>query len=365
MIDRYNFKIIPSEVSEKTKFLKRAFYYLYKQKDPVEIVNDQVSYEALFYIKTVLNDENYLTENTNWEFFMKTNFYKILVRLLTYLSDISDTLTVEEGVEIHEDASNPNTSLNERQLSILSYCVLIANRLADIYYKDENLFEFSKKLIRKGIIESLFSFLRREKYSKLTSDHYDAQDQIIGIIATIRNFSENSYIDKKVWKNAEAEEKLKNYVDKTEYKGQFVELMDEIILNINQKPLNECLENLIKLDEPSVISQNLTAYHDFYFIKEIFKKPIFKDYYLFMKYDMCSLFERLLVFYYEKRDELNFENVRLDKDSIKREPYAGDLQLSILYFLLLTLNELIFRSVEMNIYFGNIKLVKALAAFKF
>lgn len=132
---------------------------------------------------------------------------------------------------------------------------------------------------------------------------------------------------------------------------------------MNQKSVEGCLKNLIKLEHPEQIIESEEVYRDLFFIKFIIKKAIFKEWELFKQYDCKSIFEKLFAYFYKIKDKLNFEKSKIHSKTTVDKAELNDRKLSVLYYLLVIQNELVFRSIELNIYFREISLVKSLVMF--
>jgi len=188
---------------------------------------------------------------------------------------LSDEFDLEER-EIASDTVTLDTTLNERHLSILDYLIILINKLADIQLKNEHLFEYNKSLFEHKCVDALLSFFKREKFLDKLSETYDPHDKAVGILATIRNISENPYYDKQAWHNNKALEILNEFAPKCHFVDTFAQILEEVRTNIVQKTLGECLDYLRELNDPARILDDEQVYADFFFIKFAIKNSIFK-----------------------------------------------------------------------------------------
>jgi len=191
------------------------------------------------------------------------------------LSELSDDFNMDER-EIASDTVILDTTLNERQMSILDYVIVLINKLADIQLKNEHLFAYNKSLFESKCVDALLSFFKREKYLDKLSETYDPHDKTVGILATIRNISENPYYDKSEWEANGALEILSGFAEKCHFTETYKQILDEVRANIAQKSLAECLDYLRELDDPARITDDEQVYADVFFMKYAIKNPLFK-----------------------------------------------------------------------------------------
>lgn len=195
------------------------------------------------------------------------------------------------------------------------------------------------------------------------SDDYDPGDQILSIVATIRNFSENPNYEKSIWKSLNMEKALNDFAVECNHHEIYMELMNEILTNLNQKTLDECLVFLSTQKDPTKLIDNQEAYFYLFQVKSLVKLPTFKQYDLFSKYDCLNLFQKILNSFYEKKSKLNWSKSSIHIRGTVPNADLNDRRVSIFYYLLMIINDLVFRSIEMNVYFGTISLVKTLVEF--
>jgi len=191
------------------------------------------------------------------------------------LSELSEDFNLDER-EIASDTVILDTTLNERQMSILDYVIILINKLADIQLKNEHLFAYNKSLFESKCVDALLSFFKREKYLDKLSETYDPHDKTVGILATIRNISENPYYDKREWEANGALEILSGFAEKCHFTETYKQILDEVRANIAQKSLVECLDYLRELDDPARITDDEQVYADVFFMKYAIKNPLFK-----------------------------------------------------------------------------------------
>lgn len=360
-----DFKKVPDETQEKIKQFKKALSYILKVNEPNKIVDDQISYGAIFYIKYILNDdENFIDQMRDWKFLLKSKFDSFLINIFNYLSGLCDEFIIEKVKVANSSSIKLITDLNERRISVLDYLIIILNKLADIQIVSKHLIEFNKRLLDNKLIEILMSFYKHENYLRKRVVNFDPQDQMIGIMATIRNLSENPYFDKENFKSNNFLDVLKNFGKKCRYKDAFNKLYIEIELNVSQKNFEQILLFFNELNHPALLIENDEVYHDFFALKSFIDLPTFAEYELFKKHKCDELFEKLLLYFYEIKDELNFETFNYSKhDKTKKSLSLNDKRIKILYYLLYIQNKLIFFSVEMNLYLGKMSVIKILSTF--
>jgi hypothetical protein len=133
-MSRVDFKQMPTELGEKQKQFGKAMAYVIKVGEPSKIVDDQISYSALFFIKYMLNeDEGFLEQTKDWRFLTKSKFGSVLIGLFEHLVDFCDEFVIENVRLVRANSINIITDLNERRISILDYLIVILNKLASIF----------------------------------------------------------------------------------------------------------------------------------------------------------------------------------------------------------------------------------------
>ena len=85
LFDDVDFKEMPKDMASKMRKFIKAFEYVCHVKEPEKIVNDQKCYEAFFYVKMLLSQDDRFIENKNWRFLAKTSMDQIIVRLCIFL----------------------------------------------------------------------------------------------------------------------------------------------------------------------------------------------------------------------------------------------------------------------------------------
>lgn len=164
-MDEIDFKIVPTNNEDKIVKLKKAFKYLNRLREPSKIVSDLKAFEAIYYIKYLFNDdESFVEQNSNWQYFLKTKFDQLLVNLIYYLADSCDTFEINNKLKIYRNEINANADLNERKITILDHLVVIINRLVDLQFKNASIFDFTKRLFENKIIHALMEFLSTKSF---------------------------------------------------------------------------------------------------------------------------------------------------------------------------------------------------------
>jgi hypothetical protein len=164
-------------------------------------------------------------------------------------------------------------------------------------------------------------------------------------------------------------------------------LISQTLINSGHKTIEDSLESFRTLNEPAAIYDDLQVYTQFFTIKYLIKNPAFKEFNLFVKHNSADLFESMLAYFSKKLDSINFEtchieanrmksnttnNNNADDDLIKDEETTDhhsiarleQRRFSIFYNLLVIVNEIVFRSIEVNLHLSkHFGMVRALAAF--
>ena len=150
---------------DKLSSMKKAIDYIVKIGTPSKIAADLKSYEIFFYLKSLFNDDPaFLDENTKWRFFARTKFDLVLVRLFAYFADICEDFEISDKMRVNRAALNLDMDENGRKICILDYLIFITNKLTDLQFRNEIMFNFNKKLLNHKLLDSLMMFFKRDKY---------------------------------------------------------------------------------------------------------------------------------------------------------------------------------------------------------
>ena len=150
---------------EKLAAMRKSIAYLIKLTSPSKILADPKSYQALFFLKSLFNDDpTFLDENTKWRFFSRTKFGNLLVKLFAYLSDTCDEFEINDKVRLNRSTLIHDLDENGRKICILDFLIFILNRITDLQFRNEIMFNFNKKLLDYKIVDVLMTFFKREKY---------------------------------------------------------------------------------------------------------------------------------------------------------------------------------------------------------
>lgn len=77
--DDVDFKETPKDSIGKQKLFIRSLEYIQHLREPRQIVNDQKCYEAFFYVKHLLSNDERFVMNRNWKFLSKLRLSKVMV----------------------------------------------------------------------------------------------------------------------------------------------------------------------------------------------------------------------------------------------------------------------------------------------
>ena len=180
-------------------------------------------------------------------------------------------------------------------------------------------------------------------------------------MAAIRNLTECPYYDKKIWRRADIENVMLKFAPKTRFPNVYPKLAAEIVLNIRQKSLIECLEELNRVNDPQSILDEEFCYHDVAFIKFIVKKPLFNEYDQLIKHDCLKIFRNVLLFFLDVG--LDYKKAKICMEKPIESPPLNDRRLTTCYNILTIINELIFKSIEFNLYFCDMSVYDVLSRF--
>lgn len=185
-------------------------------------------------------------------------------------------------------------------------------------------------------------------------------------MAAIRNLSECPYYDKKYWRRSEVESTLTRFTSQSRFPHVHPKLTDEIVSNIRQSSLTECLEALTRADDSArVLLDSHACYHDFFFVKFLVGKPVFNDYALLIKHDSLRMFVKVLERFVESAtsEQVNTAQIFTIRSPADTPTCLASRRVSTCYNVLSIVNELVFKSIELSLYFASIDLFQALARF--
>lgn len=350
--------------TEATFNLKKSLDHLLKLHSAPRISEDIESYEIFVQFKNSLHDEEIFL-NENYKYFSRPKLDILFVKLLFYFAEICDEFVGDIRSPISARYESEFNNATDRKFLTLENIIFILNKITDAQFNNETMFNFNKKLINVKLIEACVAFFRHEKFVKMRSKISKSHDLLIGILCIIRNLTENPYYGKKLWTKYHLEDELKKLDNKASpIADNFDKLSLEIIANLNQKDMTACLESLTRAYDAAQIIDDEICFRDILFIKFIVKKPIFKEYDLFIKHDCLNMLELVMGYLSNLIDELNFTD---EEDIITEKTYEphslNSRRVSIIYNLLIIINDLIFRSMELNVYFFNYNLIKTFVCF--
>ncbi len=205
------------------------------------------------------------------------------------MSESCEEFNLDER-EIAAESVILDTTLNERQISMLDYSIILINKLADIQLKNEHLLAYNKSLFDHKCVDALLSFFKRDAFLEKFSDTYDPHDKAVGILATLRNISENPFYEKQEWHNNKALEILSEFAPKCHFADTYAQILDEVRANIEQKSLGGCLDYLRELDDPARILDDEQVYANVFFMKFVVKNSIFRGNHFISYYYLPSIY---------------------------------------------------------------------------
>lgn len=152
---------------EKLTAMKKSIGYLLKLATPGKILVDTRAYETLFFLKSLFNDDpHFLDENTKWRYFVRVNhkFAHLLVKLFAHLSDTCDEFEINDKVRLNRASLSADLDENGRKICILDYLIFILNRITDLQFRNDVMFNFNRKLVEAKLLDVLMSFFKRDRY---------------------------------------------------------------------------------------------------------------------------------------------------------------------------------------------------------
>ncbi len=180
-------------------------------------------------------------------------------------------------------------------------------------------------------------------------------------MATIRNLSENPYFDKLEFERMNGLSLLRSFGQtisdkKVALQEAFELLYAEIESNLKQKSLNEILAFLNELGQPDKILENESVYTDVLYIKTCLEFPTFNDHSLFVEHACDLLFVKMFLHFNQIGNQLDFDSFDYSKydklTHVKNDITTNDRNIRTLYYFVYILNELVFNSVRLSIFFA-------------
>ena len=345
-----------SSLDEQFHSLKKCLDYICTIRQPGTVVTDKICHEATTEIKRLLDDEKLFSDQTDekWSFLSAKNYELIFVDILYCLARRANKFDL--------DASSDSDQ--GRQVANLDLSLAILYKLTESQLKNAHLFDFSVRCVEEKVIEALLSLFECDLYLNKISANYDPHARILDILGVIRNLSENPLLPKEVWSRFRVEETLAQFWHKSTCPNKYKKLHDEILRNLRHKTLVQFIEFLLELNEPAKITRDETVYNDLFFIKYQVKSPSFDEQSLFLTMDCVDLFARLLSYLHDSLNTVEFDYLSTETHKPHSLPIdVTQREYSILYNVLVIINEIVYRSEEARAYFGQMRVVKCLAAF--
>ena len=134
--------------------LNSALDYLNSIKDGEKILNDQLSYEAIFLIGRYIA---FKTERIIYKIFMDKNLLELFSNILAYLYEIIDQYDFSKD-QIAFSSPTPETSFNERCTSIFFYIEYIINLISN------KSIDFLKEIPKTDIIKTHLKFIDNDEF---------------------------------------------------------------------------------------------------------------------------------------------------------------------------------------------------------
>jgi hypothetical protein len=132
---------------------------------------------------------------------------------------------------------------------------------------------------------------------------------------------------------------------------------------LTKKTLPECLHHLRAIqDAPHIIESN-ECYIDLLIVFQVVSKRAFNKYELFMKYQSDRVFSEVLSTIYNIFDKLEFQDTQIEYTYPRDGVEWNERVISILHYVLLIINKLVFKSIKLSVYYANYDLIQTLLLF--
>jgi hypothetical protein len=352
-----SFAEIPKGIKGQIKIIKHGIKYLSKINNTAEILNNQISYEALFYLQKIFGSDTFFKSNVKWKFLdpKHYNFDNLIVNIWSHYSDIFDQIKFPQNQSNQADTNLQTTSLNERRVNGFDYLITITHSITANQYLNDILINFNTNLFNLNILKTVLTILNNESLQICLADKSNVYlfDLLVGILAILLDISENSNNDKQVWKNLKAESilnKIKGWVPSYSF------IIDEISMNINKKSLKESLEFFNSLNIDDEFTQNEQVYIDLLFIYKLVHVNSFKEHKIFIDLNSREKFIAILEFFFSIKTQFTY-SFKIKYDYPNKQASQDEKKLSIFNYINLIINNLVFQSIEMAFYFNHTKII--------
>ena len=358
-----SFAEIPKGVKGQIKIIKHGVKYLCKQNNPIEILNNQISYEALYYLQKILGSETFFKSNTKWKFFdtKHYDFHNIIVNLWSHFSDIFDQIKFPLDRSSPDNQNLKTTSLYERRVNGFDFLITITHSITANQFLNDTLTNFNINLFNLNIIKPILSILNNDSLQICLVDKSNTYlfDLLVGILAILLDISENSNNDKQVWKNLKSESilnKIKGWVPSYSF------IIDEISMNINKKSLQESLEYINSLNVNDDFVQSEQVYIDLLFIYKLVHLNSFREHKIFVNLNCREKFIEILDYFFSIKTNFTY-SFKIKYDYPNKQASQDEKKLSIFNYINLIINNLVFQSIEMAFYFNRKEIIHLYVCF--
>ena len=354
---------IHTDVKAKSKKLKESMKCVYKLGNASKLCDNQPGYEAIFHIYTLLQDEIFLENNHRWHQILSYDFDKMLVDMWFYLCEQCDDFDFKKLAQNQSDDTLPetNTNLNQRKISIFKYLIEITYAITR-QVENHHFYELSRRLFSLNIIKALLNVYKRKKFLNKSSDKFDAHVIIIAVTGILRNLSEIFGHQKDVWTEFKTERILKDFECK--YKEVYRDIIEQIFLNINQKPFYESLQYMKSVNDFGDILKSRHVYESLLLISKLRNEDLIKHKHVFINNEYEKWLSRLLCTIYEKLKDIEMGETLVIEDFYPDNTANLNKRLvSILKYFLVIIHKLASNSTELNFYLGSSDMITVMIRF--
>lgn len=353
MASSSDFRNIPKDANEKLVKFKSSIRSLTHFENLDDILDDPVSYDALFCMWACMNNTNFGDNNSQWSFLAKSKYAKLPDVLVGLLDRSISIVCSDQARYVNGD---------DKKSFFYYHLIYVIRKFSLIQFNDTYLFQFSKNLFDNDVIVVLLKILNEPKFFREHPYWKNNVNMSIIILEIILNFSSNASLDRDKWHAMQTLEQLDQFVQSIElYNEHFhLKLVDSIRENLKRRTLTECLDYFNRLNNPSLIIGDYRNYADFLYIYKLVKRITFDSFREFKKHDCKILFTKMLAYLFSIREELDFQQAVVSYDLPNEHADLNEKRISVLSYVLHIINSLIQKSIEINMYFSKKSLVKAL-----
>jgi hypothetical protein len=342
-----------ANVEEKYRKLKENIKFLNETgKNASKICDNHLACIYLYKIYQLFQDEAFLANNSRWKI-LNEDLCKQIVDLWSHMAEICEDFDTKKWNEnIEESQPEKKTSLNQRRLLIFKYLIEITYTITQ-NSSTQSFYDFNKRMFDAELLKTLLVFYKRKRFINKSNEKYDVHIIMIGITGIVRNLSEMFYAQKNVWIDLKVEKVLQQAYE-CKYAIVYSDIVEQIIININQKSIKESIDYLLAQSGDSFeMLKNRDVYNTFLFISKQRDSDLIKNKKYFKQSLCVTMFAIIFDKIYEKLTEIDLgEDLKIEDLYPDKSATLNQRILSILKYMLVIIQKLVKNYVEMNKFFS-------------